>query len=105
MIPCNDGLRYRAQAKALGSYEAHQVAQCSNAYESWCRDGDTKLARWAEDRLRMFVDTPLRWAEVCKAVGARQCSPGAKRLLRLKKKLGRELTKEERTHWRSKQDS
>ena len=99
-IPCKDGLRYRALAKAKGDYEAHQVAQCSNAYASWCDDGNANLAKWAEKRLQMFVDTPLRWKEVCVAVGGQQASPGAKQILRIRKKLGRWMTPDEREQWR-----
>ncbi len=101
-IPCNDGLRHRALAKAKGDYEAHEVGQCSNAYASWCDDGNANLAALAEAKLQMFVDTPLRWREANAAACAKFSSTGAKRVLRIKRNLGRWLTAEERKRfWRS----
>jgi hypothetical protein len=94
-MKCDDGLRYRALAKAKGDYEAHEVAQCSNAYVLWCKDNNTVLATWAEVRLRMFVDTPLRWREACTAASAQNLQPRAKRYQRVKRKLKRNLTKKE----------
>lgn len=71
-IPCDDHLRRIAMAKAKGDYEIHQVSQCANAYASWCKNGNLVLAKWAIERLRMFVDTPLRWTESCAEVSRRQ---------------------------------
>jgi hypothetical protein len=104
-ISCNDSLRYRAQAKAKGDYEAHEVAQCSNAYASWCDSGNANLAALAEAKLQMFVDTPLRWREANAAACAKFGSPGAKRVLRIKKKLGRWFTPDERERFRRSLDT
>lgn len=89
------GLLMRKQSIPCDN-EAHEVAQCANAYVAWCEDGNADMAEWAKVRLQMFVNTTMRWKETCGAVSRSRMTPGAKRMMRVHERLGRRLTREEK---------